>query len=79
MTCPVFVNEQRLTVVPGTSIRDVLRLADPAWVDALDLGRARLTDGRGIPLDPAEPAAAGAIIRIVISAKHHGDRVDADA
>jgi adenosine deaminase len=69
MTVPVFINDRRLTVDPGTSVREALRLADPSWIEALERGAAKLTDGRGLALDPAEPATAGSIIRIVLSAQ----------
>jgi adenosine deaminase len=69
MTIPVFVNDRRIAVEAGASVREALRVADAGWLDALDDGRARLTDGRGIALDPASPATAGSIIRIVRSAQ----------
>ena len=75
MTIPVFVNDRRVEVLAGLSIRDALRQADAAWLDALDSGRARVTDGRGIALDPADRAGPGSIIRIAISAQRgSGDR-----
>ncbi|MFN0179933.1 MAG: hypothetical protein ACKVZ0_14130 [Gemmatimonadales bacterium] len=69
MTVPVFVNERRLTVEAGLSVGEVLGRADPAWLEALAGGRAAVTDGRGIPLDLATPAAVGMIVRVAISAR----------
>jgi hypothetical protein len=69
MTVPVFVNDRRLTVEPGLSVGDLLGRADPAWREALAAGRAAVTDGRGIALNPATPATAGMIVRVVISAR----------
>lgn len=77
MTVPIFINDRCLTVSPDLSIRAVLLAADPAWIDALDLGKANLTDGRGIALDPEQPARAGAIIRIALSARRADESPDA--
>ncbi len=69
MTVPVFVNDLQVAVDPGASVRDALALVDRRWIEALDGGRARLTDGRGIPVDPDAPATAGAIIRVAMGAQ----------
>jgi len=44
----------------------------------LDDGTAYLTDGRGIRIDPGAPLAAGAILRVVKSARRASES-DADA
>jgi hypothetical protein len=74
----VFVNDRRLTVGPGATARDAVAVADPAWEQALGSGRAYLTDGRGLRLEPGGPVAAGAIIRVVLSAREGGGGPRAD-
>ena len=64
-TVPVFINERALTVAAGATIRDAVALADPALASDLGLAMVTLTDGRGLPLDPAAPVAAGSIIRAI--------------
>lgn len=73
MTVPVFVNQQCLHVQPESTIRSVLAQLDPAWATALDQGSARLTDGRGIALDPDRIVDPGGIIRIAHSARRPVD------
>ena len=67
-TIPVFVNQRLLSVPPGTTVRQAVATIDPAL--ATDLGPAvPVTDGRGLPLDPDRPVAAGSIVRAVRSAR----------
>ena len=79
MTIPVFVNDRRLTVEPGTTLGEAAAQADPALGAALAESRAYLTDGRGIACDPAGAATAGAIIRVVLSARRRAEGPDGDA
>jgi hypothetical protein len=65
----VFVNERPVSVAPGTAAVDAVRQADGLLAEALATGRAYLTDGRGIRLDAAAPVTAGAIVRVVRSAR----------
>jgi adenosine deaminase len=69
MTIPVFVNDRRLTVPPGTRAGDVAAQADPAFRSALAGGQAYLTDGRGIRLDAETPVSAGTILKVIITAR----------
>ncbi|HEU4698990.1 MAG TPA: hypothetical protein VFS40_07415 [Gemmatimonadales bacterium] len=73
---PVFVNDRAVTVPAGAAARAAVRASDPALAERFEAGlaegRAQLTDGRGIALDPAAPLAAGAIVRVVISARRGG-------
>ena len=69
MTIPVFVNERRLEVGPGTTALEAAAQTDSTLVEALAEGRAYLTDGRGIRVDPTAALGAGAIIRVVRSAR----------
>ena len=74
----VFVDTQAVDVQPGAVARDAVAARDPSLLPRLDDGSAYLTDGRGIRLDPAAPLAAGAILRVVKSARR-APEADADA
>jgi hypothetical protein len=59
----VFVNERPVSLPAGASALDAARAHDPALAERLAAGTASLTDARGLPVDPAAPVAAGAILR----------------
>ncbi|HEX5385850.1 MAG TPA: hypothetical protein VFW66_04035 [Gemmatimonadales bacterium] len=71
----VYVNERPLEMPPGADVRAAVRTADAALADAVEAGRARVSDGRGIDVALDAPLAAGSILRVVLSAR----RADADA
>lgn len=79
MTIPVFVNDRRVEIAPGTTALAAALAADPSLAESLDDGRAHLTDGRGIRMDPAALIGAGAIIRVVKSARRAAETGDDDA
>ena len=70
----VFVNERPVDVPAGATVQAAVAAADPALADRLGQG-AYATDGRGIQVDPAAVLDAGAILRVITSAR----RQDADA
>jgi hypothetical protein len=74
----VFVDAQAVDVRPGAVARDAVAARDPSLLPRLDDGTAYLTDGRGIRLEPGEPLTAGAILRVVRSARR-ATEPDADA
>jgi len=76
---PIYVNDRTADVAPGTPAQDAVSELDAGWAEALSAGKAYLTDGRGIRLDPATPLTAGAIVRVVISARAARESSDADA
>lgn len=76
-TVTVFVNERPVRVSSPGDLAAAVRAADPGLATALDDGRAYLTDGRGIACDPADPVVAGAIIRVVVSARRRVPDADA--
>lgn len=78
MTVPVFVNDRRLVVAPGTTAHGAAIAADPSLAESLGDGRAHLTDGRGIRMDPAAILGPGAIIRVVKSARRAAEVADDD-
>ena len=75
----VFVNEQAVRIAPGASARGAVEAVDPALAAKLAEGSAKLTDGRGIALDPSVPLFAGAILRVVVSARSPRQENDANA
>ena len=81
MTEPVlvFVNERAVRVPPGATAADAVAAMDPALADRLRDGAAYVTDGRGIRLPPGEAVNAGAIVRVVVSARGGEPRDEADA
>lgn len=72
----VFVNERPVSLPAGACALDAARAHDPALADRLAAGTASLTDARGLPVDPAAPLAAGAILRAV---GRRAAETDADA
>jgi len=75
---PIYINERAVTVKAGIPAGQAVAGIDPSWAEALAAGKGYLTDGRGIRLDPGAPLAAGAIVRVVISARAAGEGPDAD-
>lgn len=65
-TEPVFVNDRKVNVPAGTTAEVAVRMVDDVAAAAVAEGKAYLTDGRGIRLEPAAVVGAGAIIRVVI-------------
>lgn len=61
----VFVNERGVSVPRGASALDAVRAADAALGDALAEGRQRLTDSRGLPIEPTTVVHGGAIFRLL--------------
>ncbi len=79
MTVPVFVNDRCVSVAPGTTAHAAALAADPSLAESLGAGRAHLTDGRGIRMDLGAIVGAGAIIRVVTSARRAAGGADVDA
>jgi hypothetical protein len=61
----VYVNERGVSVPPGSTALDAVRLCSIEQGDQLAAGRARLTDSRGLPIDAACPASGGLILRVL--------------
>ena len=69
----IFINEAPVDTPEGAELRNVIARRDPALAALLDAGAAYVTDGVGRRIPADEPAAAGAIYRIVRSARRpHG-------
>ena len=57
-----------------------IRLAEPQLSEALESGRAKVTDGRGVDLPLDQALTNGAILRIIVSSRRGpGDAPDDDA
>lgn len=65
----VFVNEQPVEIDEGAPAGEAATAGAPELGAALAEGTAYLTDGVGRRLDPGAPLTAGAIVRIVRSAR----------
>jgi len=59
----VYVNERPVDLAPGAPAVAAVRALDPALADAVAVGAAQLTDGRGIAVAPDAPLAPGSILR----------------
>lgn len=66
---PVFVNDRMVSVEAGVPASQAAAAAGPDVAAALAEGRAYLTDGRGIRVDAEAPVHAGAILRVIVSAR----------
>ncbi len=73
---PVFINGRPFQAPAGSTLGQLLAEQDPDLVAALLGGNAIATDGRGIAADPDLALSAGAIFRVVRSARA-GDATDA--
>ncbi len=66
----VFVNERPVTVAPGASVEDAVAAFDPRLAARLAAGAAYVTDGVGRRTPAGAGVTAGAIFRVVESARH---------
>ena len=71
-TTRVYVNGRGVDVAPGGTFLDAVRAFDAALADQVASGERALNDSRGLPLSAAEPAYAGAIVRIVSGRRGRG-------
>lgn len=70
---PVFVNEKPVSIATGGTALQAVAALDQELADRLLVGGGYITDGRGIRLAPEEILSAGAIIRVIISARREPD------
>ena len=78
-TIRVFINEIPLAIPPGSTVRQAVEIHDAALLDLLDDGRAYVTDGRGITLEPDATLHGGSILRVVVSRRRASLEPHADA
>ena len=77
VTIPVFLNGRPARVLPGATLRDLVSQEDPDLAQALEAGRARATDARGIAAPADIVLVAGTIYRVFLSARSERDAADA--
>lgn len=70
---PVFVNEKPVQVAAGGTALQAVAALDIDLAGRLRVGEAYVTDGRGIRLAPGDILAAGAILRVIVSARRVPD------
>jgi hypothetical protein len=69
----VFINERSLDIPDGSNALSALRASDPALAERVSAGEAYLTDGRAVRIPDETPLQAGAILRVVVSARRPAD------
>ena len=75
-----FVNERPVTVARGARVRDAVRELDAGLADQVEAGAAYVTDARGVPVAGDAPVGeAGAVFRVVLSARPGGPALSRDA
>ncbi len=78
-----FVNERGVDLPPGATALDAVRAFDrlgaTALADDVAAGRRAVVDSRGLPVDAASPAYAGAIYRVLPARRAPAPRDDGDA
>ena len=77
MTIPVFVNGHCVRIAAGQPAAGAVALHDAALAGQLASGAAYVTDGRGIRLAADAPVHAGAILRVIVTARREPDEADA--
>ena len=76
----VFINDKAVDVARGANVRDAVAAADGALARLLESAGAYVTDSAGRPVDPGDPVGeAGAVFRVVVSARGGGPRLTKDA
>ncbi len=74
---PVFIDERLVRLDPGATVADAVDAFGGEAPARLAAGTAYVTDGRGIRLPADAPLHAGAILRLVVSARQARDEADA--
>jgi hypothetical protein len=69
----IFVNERPVVVPATASVRQAIGLAESDLLEALEHGRAYVTDGVGRQIVDSAPVSVGAIYRVVVSARQSED------
>jgi adenosine deaminase len=76
----VFINDKAVDVARGARVRDAVAAADGALASLLESAGAFVTDSAGRAVDPGDPVGeAGAVFRVVVSARGGGPRLTKDA
>lgn len=76
----VFINDKGVEVARGALVRDAVAAADPGLARLLEGAGAYVTDSAGRAVDAGDPVGeAGAVFRVVVSARGGGPRLTKDA
>ena len=78
-TIRVFINEVPLALPAGSTVRQAVAIHHADLLDSLDDGRAFVTDGRGITLEPDASLHGGSILRVVVSRRRASREPHADS
>lgn len=76
-TIRVFVNAGAVDLPAGADVAAAVQAFDPALAGRVASGGAYVTDGRGIQVSTGASLSAGAILRVVLSARR-SENADAD-
>ncbi|HWA56900.1 MAG TPA: hypothetical protein VG692_06590 [Gemmatimonadales bacterium] len=68
----VYLNDRGLTLPPGASVRDAIRLGAPDLLPDCEAGQAGITDARMLPVGLDDGLVAGAILRVTRSSRRTG-------
>lgn len=72
-----FVNERAISLPPGGTVFDAVSTFDAALAARVTRGEAYVTDGRAVRIPLDRPLPAGAILRVIVSARATTDDPDA--
>ena len=75
----IFINDGGFHCRPGSTVAEAVAAFTAVTAEQLATGVAHVTDGRGISLSPGTILFAGAILRVVVSARAERDEADAHA
>jgi adenosine deaminase len=76
----VFINDKPVDVPRGARVRDAVAAADDGLARLLEQSGAYVTDSTGRAVDAGDPVGeAGAVFRVVVSARGGGPRLTKDA
>ena len=75
---PVFINDRLVRLAAGGTVADAVAACEDETARQFRAGAATVTDGRGIRLAPDTPIHAGAILRVIVTARRARDEADAD-
>jgi hypothetical protein len=76
---PVFINGQCIRLPQGETVAQAVALHAPDLAEKIAAGAAYVTDGRGIRIEESQAVHAGAIFRVIVSARRNQDEADAHA
>ena len=76
---PVFINGHCIRLSAGATVSQAVAQHAPDLAEKVAAGAAYVTDGRGIRIEEGQAVHAGAIFRVIVSARRSQDEADAHA